>query len=814
MINDQNTYKNDQQGTIQKQGVGIDPLVVLNLIRKNWYFLLIGLIVGYFGAQRYISHTLPVYRVSTTILINEGGERSLSENDAILRGMGLQGGMARLDNQIRLIRSRALTERALEGLNFEVEYYRRTLRNILPVYPGIPVRVISDNEIPLPLNTEFSITFLGNEWFILKSESERYPLNKQAVFGQNIEINGDSLRITSLNDDWVNSNIDQKLYFVINSRDNLTRRFNSRINVQLLSGSILEVSITGTNRAKDVDFLNRLAEVFQSVSLDKKNQEAVRRIQFIDNQLVGISDSLLRTETMLQQFRSRHRIMDISAQGQAIMSQMNNLEREMARLSLESEYYDYLEDYLGSDEEGSAPMVPITMGISDPGLTRLVTELANLQGELSNRRAGEMNPVQSLMIQRMRNTKDALLETLKGLRQANNMAIADAQKHINRINTQAAVLPETERQLLGFERQFRLNDELYTFLLQMRSQQQMQMASNIADSEVVDPADIHYSTLVYPSRTRAMFIGIFAGTGIPFLVIFLLFLFNKKLKHEDIRKMTELPIVGNIPNNNKNINTIVLAKPGSNIAEAYRMLRSNMQFVTRDTISPVFLITSSMPEEGKSFTAINLASAYSLLGKKTVLVDFDLRRSNMSHNLNVSNHKGVSTWLIGQDKIEDIIQQTSSENLSVIPSGPFPPNPSELIASDKTGELIKLLKDNYEYIIIDSSPIGIVSDTLYLTPLADTCLLVVRPGQTLRDLFEMTLKQISGLGVKGLCLVINGIKWEHTYGRYSKKYGYTDDEQQTKRFWLMEGVQKEPGINQSEKRKETGKLSRKFHFKS
>ncbi len=801
MINDPTTLKNDQPGTMAGQGFGIDPMVILNLIKKNWYYILIGLIAGYFGAQRYIAHTMPVYRVSTTILITETSERSLSDNEAILHGMGLQGSMANIDNQIRLLTSRALTERALEDLNFEIEYYRRTLRNVLPVYPNIPVRVISDNEVPLPRNTEFSITFLGNERFILASESERYPLYKQALFGEEIEIHGNSFRIANLDDNWVNSNIDNKLYFVIHTSDNLVRRFNNRINVQLLRGSILEISITGTNRAKDAEFINKLAEVFQSVSLDKKNQEAIRRVQFIDNQLVGISDSLLRTETMLQQFRSRHRVMDISAQGQAILSQLNTLEREIASLSLAAEYYDYLEDYLLSGEEGSAPVVPITMGISDPGLTKLVTDLADLQGQLSDRRAGEMNPLQNMLIQRMRNTKDALLETLKGLRQANNMAVADARKQVDRINTQAAILPETERQLLGFERQFRLNDELYTFLLQMRAQQQMQMASNIADSEVIDPADVHYSSIVSPNRTMVMFIGIFAGAGIPFLIVFLLFLFNNKLNYEDIKRFTDLPIVGTIPGINKEMNTIVFDKPGSNVAESYRILRSNMQFFTKDTKSPVFLVTSSMPRDGKSFTAINLAYAYSLLGKKTIIVDFDLRRSKMFLEFKLSNHKGVSTWLIGQDKIEEIVQRTSLENLNVITSGPFPPNPSELIASNKTEELIRLLRNSYDYIIIDSAPAGIVSDTLHLVPYVDTCLMVVRPGQTLKELFGMTLRLFAERDIKGLGLVVNGVKAESNYSRYSEKYGYTNEEKRPRRYWLLEGNQKEPDNNMVKRRR-------------
>ena len=264
----------------------------------------------------------------------------------------------------------------------------------------------------------------------------------------------------------------------------------------------MSVSIEGTNRAKDADFLNKLAEVFQDISLDKKNTEAVRRIQFIDDQLVGISDSLSTTENKLQKFRSTNRVMDLSAQGQAIIGQVTLLENEKARLSLEANYYDYLADYLAKEVSREVPIVPITMGITDPGLTRLVTELAELQQQLLNRGAGEMNPLQGLLTQRVRSTKEALLETLNGLRRANSLARSENEEQINKVNRQASALPVTERQLLGIERKFKLNNELYTFLLETRANQQMQKASNVADSEVIDPADERFSTVVAPNPVK------------------------------------------------------------------------------------------------------------------------------------------------------------------------------------------------------------------------------------------------------------------------------------------------------------------------
>jgi len=228
----------------------------------------------------------------------------------------------------------------------------------------------------------------------------------------------------------------------------------------------------------------------------------------------------------------------------------------------------------------------------------------------------------------------------------------------------------------------------------------------------------------------------------------------------------------------------VFDNPGSVVAESFRLLRSRMQFFTKDAKSPIILVTSSMPSDGKTFAAINLASVYSLLNKKTVLVGFDLRKPKIFKDFGLSNDKGVSTLLIGQDRIQDVIQSTRFENLSIISAGPIPPNPSELTALGKTEELLKYLKEKFEYIIVDTSPIGLVSDTYYLASMADTILLVVRPEKTLKEMFERTLMEIKSSGTKGVGLLINDIKpGSGRYG-YGEKYGYTADKGRSKKRFL------------------------------
>jgi len=537
----------------------------------------------------------------------------------------------------------------------------------------------------------------------------------------------------------------------------------------------------GTNPKMDADFLNIHIQKYQNISLDKKNIEASRRIQFIDDQLIGLSDSLLTTETRLQQFRSANRVMDLSVQGQAIIAQLTRLENDKAQLSLEANYYDYLAEYLDRSSVGEMPMVPITMGITDPGLTRLVEELTDLQGQFSTTGAGEKNPLQRNLDLRVQSARESLKETLNGLRRANSLARSENQQQINRANSQASSLPVTERQLLGIERKFKLNDELYTFLLEARAEQHMKKASNRADSEIIDPADVRFSSRISPNPPKIYLAGILIAFMLAFAIIFLKSLFSNKIKHDDIKKMTEIPVIGRISHNDLKTNTVVFDDPDSAKAEAFRLLRSRMQFITKDATSPVILVTSSAPEDGKTYISINLASAYSLLGKKTIIIGFDLRKPKIFQDFNLNNDKGVSTYLIGQDDLEKVIMKTSYENLSVIPGGPIPPNPSELIALEKTKLLLNSLKERYDFIIVDTPPLGIVSDTFHLASLADACLIVVRPGHTLKKMFATTLNEIKNSRMNSLGLIINDLHRENKQYGYSEKYSYKSGKKRTLR---------------------------------
>ena len=747
----------------------LDLRKVFNLMFAKWYYFLITLLIAFICAWLYLKFTIPVYKVSATLLISEEKRGVSVGNNQIFEGFGLGAGTQNLDNQMMLLSSKTLIGRSTDELDLDIEYYQKGLLKKKALYPYPPIRVVPENADSLPMDTEFKLKFLDNKMFNLEAEySDSLKLDSIISFGSLIKFAGYSFAIEQQSEELESGIKYKKVYFINHDRKKLVDSYKKRLKVETASknGTIVNISLEGTNRTMDKDFLGKLTEIFLNNSLDKKNQEAIRTIQFIDDQLIGISDSLVITETKLQQFRSRYKVMDLSAQGQVIIDQAMSLDNEKARLGIEANYYNYLADYLAKDNVGQAPIAPATMGITDPGLSRLVTDLADIQGQFYSKSLGEKNPLQSQLAQRLRNTKEALRETLNGVRRANNLAMSEITEQIRTVNAQAAALPVTERQLLGIERRYKLNDELYTFLLEKRAEAQIQKASNMPDNEMVDPSDADTDP-IKPKTAFVYLLALLTGAGFPFFWILLADALNNKVKDdEDIERITDLPISGHIPHNPQETNKVVLNEPSSNTAEAFRSLRSRMQFFTKEAKSPVILITSSMPEEGKTFTAINLASAYSLIGKKTVLVGFDLRRPKIYTDFGLGNEKGVSSWLIGKDTLEDVIKETRHENLFIIPAGPVPPNPSELTVLEKTNELLNLLKERFEYIIIDSSPIGIVSDSYHLALMADTCLLIVRGDMTLKDLLKNTLKEIKISDFHSISIVLNDLAPDYN------RYGY------------------------------------------
>lgn len=747
----------------------------IQVVLRNWHFLLLSMTIAAIGTYLYFKFTIPVYLTTASLLIKEEENRAMPDADDLFQGFGLHPGAQNLDNQIQIITSWAMISRALDNLSYEYDCYKKGLLRKVSFYPMSPVQIIPDPNKDILYNNEFSIYPIDD--FQCKIKIDNGFLNKKDTVvhvDKRFDYKSGSYNVLidyELLEAYGNL---KKVYAVFRERDRLIGHYRSRLNIQRSSreGSVIILSLEGPNKVKDRMFLEKLTEVFLASNLEKKNHEANRIIEFIDEQLVDVSDSLIITENRLQEFRSRNLIMDVSAQTQQIIDQAVALENERARLTLESNYYEYLTEYLSKENNEEIPISPSTMDIEDPLLSVLMQELSALQSEYFSSGAGERNPLQAQFELKIENKKKSIRETLQGIVRANNMAIEENSEQIKNLNDEAARLPVKERQLLGIERKFNLNNVLYTFLLQQRAEAKIQKASNKPDNELIDPARTELNP-ISPNSLIAFPLALFIGLGIPLLVLFLKFSFNTKINNEDDLKMiTDLPVIGYVPHSKLDYQTVVLNESQSNVAEAFRSIRARMEYFTKNTRNPVILVTSSLPGEGKSFIAMNLASAYSLTGKSTVMLGFDLRLPKLSPDLQVDQNKGISTYLIGKNNINDIISNTDYKNLDIIPAGPVPPNPSELIESDKTKQIISELKKKYDYIIIDSAPIGTISDSYPLASIADATVLVVRNGKSIKKPFEATLAEINEMGIHGISLIVNDIKISKNSYRYSYKYKY------------------------------------------
>ncbi len=758
--------------TTQRKQDEVNFVKLFFLMLSNWYWFVLALTLLLIAAWLYNRYTPPTWQVTATVLIEEDQKnQSPIQADQILKGFGLRPGMQNLDNQIHILTSWSIIDQTLNDLPFDVECYHRGLLNKVALYPESPILVYTDIVERIPMDVDFKLKVKDYFTYDLTAKSkDTFNLKINAAFGEIVEFEGGSLLIEKTAKGFTGENSAGSIYFVHHSRERLVESYRSRLKVQPVSreSTIIKLSLEGTNKKKDMVFLSRLIDIFLDNNIERKNKEAERTIKFIDDQLIGISDSLSITEDKLQKFRSKNRVMDISAQGQQIIEQAMNLENERAKLVIESNYYEYLAEYLSKDLAGELPLSPATMGITDPGLTRLVIELTDLQSQYFGKSLGDKNPMQSQIAQQLHNIRDALNETLKGVRHANELSMRENSQQIRSINARAAVLPRTERELLGIEREFKLNDVLYTFLLQKKAEAQIQKASNSPDIEVIDNARPGKEPLA-PKPALTYLIALLAGLGFPFLSIITIQALKNVIKNEDdLKKITDLPIAGHIPHSKNRIQKAVLDEPFSPLAESFRSLRARIQFFTQGIKSPVILITSSMPDEGKSFAALNLASVYSMMGKMTLLVGFDLRKPVIFSDLRIADEKGISTWYI-DGKLEII---TLSSYLDILPSGPKPPNPAELIASAKTGALINKLREKYDYIILDSAPIGTFSDSISLASLADATIMVVRFGKTIAPHLENTISDVKANGITGISLLLNDIQYGKISDRYYGRYKY------------------------------------------
>ena len=789
MQNETTPYK-PQQGN-EEQSVDIKQLIYICL--NHWYLFAIGVVVALiigFVVNRYRPN---VFQTTGTVLIKDG--RSSYDPTAIMTNLNF-GNYQNVDNEIAILKSYTLTDRVVRKMNLEVTYMEKGRIRSFELYQNSPFTVEFDRSYPQAVGLMYEITsiqngkitihgtseYLSKYDFILSQTLESAPsdidVTNECAQGEWFENGYNRLRIV-LNDTYnAETDSNRKLFFWLNSYPALVKQMSS-FTVSAISkqSSVVSIVTNGTNKQKIVDFTNTLMSEYVTRGLEKKNMVSENTIEFIDGELAGVQESLSEAASELQDFRTQNDLMNLDAQANQMYTNLKNLEKERAELAVNLRMYRRLQAYIQEQIDDPERLAsPSTMGISDQLLNRLVNELVTLSQTKATQMLTltEQHPQIVKLDEQIVTTKKNLLENVNNLVINAQMSLDEIDRRIARIEAESKVLPEKQQQLINYQRNFDFNDDTYKYLMQRRAEAQILKASNTPDNEILDIARIDRTQKISPRTSMNYLIALILGLLVPALYLFLKNFFNVTITdRKDIEKLTSFPIIGQVAMSSSKDPLVVVNSPKSPIAEAFRSIRTNIEYITQGQTKSTILVTGDMQGIGKTFNAINVACIYALYGKKTVLLGFDMRKPKLYQEFGLSNSVGLSSFLSNKEPFENVIQSTGANpNLDIITSGPIPPNPAELIASEKCAELFAKLREHYDYIIIDTPPLGLVTDAFLLMKHSDVNLFIVRQGVTNKNIFGSIVKDLENRHLN-ISLVLNGIQTGKGYGyHYGKKYGY------------------------------------------
>jgi len=753
----------------------------ISLFISNWYWFAIALFISMtlaYGINRYSEK---VYTVSSTLLIKDDQLGNMNSNAAsVIPGGDIFKSQQNLKNEMGILKSFSLNYRVMKELaDFHVVYMGVGRREIVEtsIYKSCPFRVVYDS-LELESKGKVGITIINEQKYKIEINGD-INFKDTLKFGERFSKYGFDFIIEPRNPQGTVYIEDgsNKYYFYFEDFGSLASRYRAKLSVAPIEkdASMVTLSVSGFVPEQEADYLNKLMDTYIRYGLDNKNQTADSTIKFINKQIEKVSQSLSVAEENLENFRLKNSFIDLSREGTIIQNRLEKFENEKTMFELQLQYYSYLSEYLNTKKTEGTIISPSAMGITDQVLIRLVNELSAFQNETEKMgfNISSDQPAAALINKQMEEAREALRENVRNGIAGLKLLIAESDRKISSVEVEINRLPSTERQLINIQRKFDLNNTVYTYLLEKGSESGIARASNVSDNRIIDTASQFSSVLIKPKTKMNLIVALILGLMLPMAIISLIDFFNDKvMDRSDIERKTKVPVIGYISHSESKNEIAVVEKPGSSLAESFRSIRTAIKYFVKENEMAVIAVSSTISSEGKTFISINLAAITAMLGKKVLLIGLDLRKPRINKVFEFSDSPGMSNYLSGNSKYDEIIKKTQINNLFYAPSGPIPPNPAELIETDQMKKFMERAKKEFDFIIIDTPPIAIVTDTLLLAPYVNVNLFIVRQRYTSRNTLNL-IDQLNDQGeLKGMAIVINDISLSGYYG-YGMRYGYS-----------------------------------------
>jgi capsular exopolysaccharide synthesis family protein len=719
-----------------------------------------------------IRYTVPIYHVQSTLLIKNDAESSPTGKDDRLGELFMAHPTTNLNNEIEVLRSSPVIARVVKDLGLQVSYYiKGSVRSSL-LYKESPFTLQVVQMQDPTTGFEFAVTGVNDQHFAIVDKS-----GTTHAYGEPFKVGNNVCVLTR------NFGIDLKIFptrdFYIDWQPAIeaARGLAGSIRIAQLNdfASILTLSIETENVTLGQDMLNTLMAVYDSLIIEDKNRIAINTMKFIDDRLSSLRDSLGGVEGNLRSFMEKNGIFDITSQSKEYITGISDGAKNLETSSVQLSILDWLIEYI-SKPENTYNAVPTNLGIAEPSLLQLFTDYnkLQLQRETNLKTAPPDNPMIKSMDASLERLRQNMLQALQNIRQANLITRSALSLQNNQFQGQLQAMPGKSQHQLAIQRQEEILQELYYFLLQKKLETSISSASTISNSKVVEPA-VGGTEPIIPNHNSLYMSYAIIGLIIPIAFIVVVELMSDKVANRmEIQKATDAPILGEIGHSEDEKTLVVTTNSRRFIAEQFRIIRTNLRYITGKNETPVILVTSSFSGEGKSFVSTNMGAVMALAGKKTVVMEFDIRKPKIISGLDLKRKMGITNYIIGSASFEDLpVKVEGVDNFYVIPCGPIPPNPAELLLSPRLAELIEFAKRNFEVVILDTAPIGLVSDAINLASFADCTIYIVRRGHTPRRLLGLVNDLYINKKLPSLSILLNDVKADGSqYGGYYGGYGY------------------------------------------
>lgn len=766
---------------LSNKGEGINITEVIQPYLKSWYFYAISVVLSIVLVYIYVRYTIPIYKNSASILINEDKPSSSTSGITVLEDLELVQSSSNVMNELEIMKAQSVLEPVVDSLGLFTTVYligdQSKLRRselfetnplqfeLLPIETGVDID-----------GTSFYIELINSKQFLVERISGSRKIYN---FGELIKIDdkGNQVLVSKSKNYSTEIWLGKKLEVIFSPKEKVISQLRSQLTIEKQSkeSSVVTLSYEGPSVIKNNAILSEVIKSYQMDGINDKNIVKTNTSNFVKERIKFLLNELDDVEKIGEDYKNKTGIVDFQTGVSEYLTGKNEAENNLENVSIQLSLVNLLIDYMNTVGEQNVELLPSNLGFEDVTINSMTDQYNKLilDKKKLQQTTKESNPLIIKIEDQLSSFNESLKKSLKNLKRTYEFKLSAFNKRFNSINSDLAAMPKFEREYRSILRQQQIKESLYLYLLQKREENEIELAATVSNIKIIIPPNSQ-GTLVTPKKAMLYIIAFIIALLIPSGIIYVQVLLDNKIK--SAKDFGDLTVIGQIPRGEKSTN-LIEENERSFLSESLRMLRANINFYLNDASkSKIIAVSSTLPNEGKTFVSINLANSLSKAGNKVVVVGLDLRVPKLKDYLSFDDNSGVSNFIVNESITpESIIRSFENrENFYLINAGDIPPNPAELLLKPRFKELMNYLKENFDFIILDTSPIGLISDCLPIVKNeADLLLYVARIGYLEKRMIAIPKSYVDDGVIKNLAIVLNYV--EPIEKRYGYSYGYTSE---------------------------------------